>query len=170
MGAAGTRFSLRPHLRVACALCLSRANDLQNSGCSRRGIADLCPCFIARDFRADDWLLCRGNWFPARMPQGGFFPNHAPKGGCIKSVQRVTLPRWASPAKGRLQARPGRLQFGHESEIPLPAAARRVYPALFAENGPRRSKTASMTPESYCEAFGRPYVRPRRNLPGARFA
>jgi hypothetical protein len=83
--------------------------------------------------------------------------------GCTESVYPVRL-----PLNARLVT--GQLQFGHQSEFRLSARPGRVYAALFAENGHRHGKTASMTPESYCEAFGRPYLRPRRQLSGAEFA
>jgi hypothetical protein len=42
-GASGTRLSLRPPLRVACALIFRRDHVLQNSGKRRRENADVCP-------------------------------------------------------------------------------------------------------------------------------
>jgi hypothetical protein len=38
------------------------------------------------------------------------------------------------------------------------AAGLRVYFAVFAENRRRGGKAASMTPESYCDAFDRPAI------------
>jgi len=154
MGAAGTRFSLRP-------LFYSRANVSK-----ARALTSRDRGFVSMFHRA----LLPGRSFAFVWRKAAFDPASGAgpacsescfRSSCIKSVQRIALSRTGQPPPGASYGRSGPVTIWPWSEIPLSAAARRVYPALFAENGPRRSKTASMTPESYCEALGRSYVRPR---------
>jgi hypothetical protein len=96
--------------------------------------------------------------FQDRIERGtGFLPTHEGRLHQIcaagHALPNGKAPEWPSPTVRRVKNWPS-------SEFRLSAQPRRVYPALFAENGHRHGKTASMTPESYCEAFGRPYLRP----------
>jgi hypothetical protein len=113
----------------------------------------ICIYFSPRMISRPTIRFCSGKPVSAsHQAQGGLFRTVL-GGDCTLSVHPVTFPPNARPVTGQLQ-------FGHESEIQLSVQPGRVYPALFAESGQHRDKTASMTPESYCEAFGRPYVRP----------
>jgi hypothetical protein len=169
---------------LVCAFCLlplharPRVQRAPGLPCVPLGIA-LRPIFRANEFSKPGRMMPRdrgfvsmfhharwSGWLLTFVPgKTGFHPASGrvarfrivlPGVGCPKSVQERAGRRTVVPPSPSLVL----LQFGHESEIRLSVQPGRVYPALFAESGRHRDKTASMTPESYCEAFGRPYVRP----------